>query len=122
MTAEKGNKVYKISESEKARYIAEGFDIFDESRKKISSGSGKTVSVEEYDKLKQENEKLKQENAALGEEIKDAENNSDEEGVVDILKEYASEYQIDIGQARTVSGIVKKLKEQLHEKPEKAGE
>ena len=115
MTAEKGNKVYKILESEKAGYIAKGFDIFDESGKKISSGSGKTVSVEEY-------EKLKQENAALREEMKDAENNSDEEGVVDILKEYASEHQIDIGQARTVSGIVKKVKEQLHEQPEKAGE
>lgn len=119
MKAEKGNKVYTISESEKAVYIAEGFDIFDDNGKKISSGKGKTVSVEEY-------EKMKQENVALREELKNAGNNSDEEGVIDILKEYASEHQIDIGQARTVSGIVKKVKEQLNEQPEdqpeKAGE
>lgn len=59
MTAEKGNKVYTIDESMKARYEADGFDIKDDSGKVISTGKGKTVSYEEYQRVVDELNALK---------------------------------------------------------------
>lgn len=58
MTAEKGNKVYTISEAEKDAYQSQGYDIL-ENGKVIAYGKGKTVPYEHYMKLKTENEKLK---------------------------------------------------------------
>lgn len=58
MTAEKGNKVYTISEAEKDTYQSQGYDIFEDG-KMIAYGKGKTVPYEDYMKLKEENEKLK---------------------------------------------------------------
>lgn len=58
MTAEKGNKVYTISEMEKDAYQSQGYDIFEDG-KMIAYGKGKTVPYEDYMKLKEENEKLK---------------------------------------------------------------
>lgn len=59
MIAEKGNKVYTIDESMKARYEADGFDIKDDSGKLISNGKGKTVSYAEYQKVVDELNALK---------------------------------------------------------------
>lgn len=59
MTAEKGNKVYTIDESMKARYEADGFDIKDDSGKVISTGKGKTVPYEDYQKVVDELNALK---------------------------------------------------------------
>lgn len=67
MQAVKGNKVYTIGESEKARYIAMGYDIT-EGKEVIAYGKGKTVSYDEYVKVLQENETLKQELEALKQE------------------------------------------------------
>lgn len=66
MVAEKGNKVYTIDESMKAQYQNDGFDIKDDTGKVIARGRGKTVSYEEYERLKQENEELKKKLAARG--------------------------------------------------------
>lgn len=66
MVAEKGNKVYTIDESMKAQYQNDGFDIKDDNGKIIACGKGKTISYEEYEKLKQENEELKKKLAAKG--------------------------------------------------------
>lgn len=59
MTAEKGNRVYTIDESMKARYEADGFDIKDDSGKVISTGKGKTVPYEDYQKVVDELNALK---------------------------------------------------------------
>lgn len=67
MQAVKGNKVYTIGESEKARYIAMGYDIT-EGKEVIAHGKGKTVSYDEYVKVLQENETLKQELEVLKQE------------------------------------------------------
>ena len=40
-TAEKGNKVYTITELEKEYYKARGFDIYDEHHTKIDSAAHK---------------------------------------------------------------------------------
>lgn len=59
MTAEKGNKVYTISEAEKDTYQSQGYDIFEDG-KVIAYGKGKTVPYEDYMKLQEENERLKE--------------------------------------------------------------
>lgn len=60
MRAEKGNKVYTITEEQKERYQNDGFDIFSDDGEIIAYGVGKNVSYEEYAALKKENEALKE--------------------------------------------------------------
>ncbi len=59
MVAVKGNVEYRITEAEKAMYIKNGFDILDDSGKKIADGAHKTVSYEQYEKVRKELEELK---------------------------------------------------------------
>lgn len=59
MTAEKGNKVYTIIETEKKSYIEQGFDIRNEEGHIIDYGQGKTVNYNDYVKLKEEIKQLK---------------------------------------------------------------
>ncbi len=58
MRAVKGNRVYTISEREKPSYISRGFDITGDNGKVIAYGKGKSVSYDEYAKIKTELEKL----------------------------------------------------------------
>ncbi len=60
MKAIKANKEYVITEQEKDRYIAEGYDIY-ENDKVIAYGRGKTVSYEKYKAVVDELEALKEE-------------------------------------------------------------
>ena len=60
MRAEKGNKVYSITEEEKERYQNDGFDIFSDDGEIIVYGIGKNIPYEEYAALKKENEALKE--------------------------------------------------------------
>lgn len=117
MKAVKGNKVYTIDESMKARYLADGFDVLDDSGKLIAAGKGKTVSYEEYQRVLDELNALKAEK-----QDNDAEQEWDAPGLdvdalegmdLDMLKAYAEENDIDLGKANTKEGIIKKIKEQL---------
>ena len=59
MIARKENKVYSVTEENKAFYVNQGFDILDEDGKVLSYGKGKTVNYAEYEKLLAENQRLK---------------------------------------------------------------
>ena len=48
MRAEKGNKVYTITEEEKERYQNDGFDIFSDDGEIIVYGIGKNIPHKEY--------------------------------------------------------------------------
>lgn len=50
-TAEKGNKVYTITELEKDYYKSRGFDIYDENHIKVDSGDHKVDSSTYNDAL-----------------------------------------------------------------------
>ncbi len=68
MKAIKENKVYTITESEQNFYKQQGYDIVNDEGKVIERGAGKSISYEEYIKLKDELDPLKDENQVLKEE------------------------------------------------------
>ena len=51
MKAIKENKVYSISDTEKSRYLAQGFDITDDNGNIVERSPSSTVSRKEYDEL-----------------------------------------------------------------------
>lgn len=104
MKASKGNREYSVTEENMQHYVNEGFDIYNDEGEIIKHGKGKTVSLEEHEKL-------------LAELEKERKNAKDSEELIDILKEYASMKEIDIGQATTVNGILKKIKEGSQDGP-----
>ena len=65
MKAIKANKVYTINDTEKASYLAQGYDITDDKGEMIEKSPQSTVSQEAYSKLELENKKLKSELAKL---------------------------------------------------------
>ncbi len=108
MRAKKENKVYRITtESEKQRYLKEGYDIYDEEGKILEHSPLKKIAYGEYAKAKEENDALRAEN----QELKENANGEDADNaeVIDILTAYAREHEIDLGRATTVPGIVKKI-------------
>ena len=60
MRAVKANKQYVISEFEKNRYIAEGYDITDDDGNILAYGKGKSVPYEKYKKVLDELNALKE--------------------------------------------------------------
>nr|DAF53217.1 MAG TPA: HeH/LEM domain [Siphoviridae sp. ctrap8] len=101
MKAVKANKEYTIAEQEQKRYIADGYDIVDDKGNIIAYGRGKIVPYEKYKKVLDELNALKAEKA----EIVDLTAMTVEE-----LIAYAKDNNIDIGQASTQEGILKKIK------------
>lgn len=105
MTAEKGNKVYTIDESMKARYLSEGFDVRNDEGKLISFGKGRTVPYEEHLKVLDELNALKAEKKQEPDQFSDMS--------IEELKAFAETNNINIGNASSQSGIVKKIREIL---------
>lgn len=63
MKAKKDNKVYTVDETNKAAYLAAGFDIYD-GGKLIERSASSTVSHKEYDNLLAKYNELAAEKAA----------------------------------------------------------
>lgn len=57
MKAKKENKVYEVDKTTKDRYIKAGYDIYNDDGELIENAKNKTVSYEEYEKIKKELEK-----------------------------------------------------------------
>lgn len=70
MKAIKANKQYTISESEKASYLAQGFDIYGDDGELIERSSSSTVSRREYDELFDKYNKVVSENKKLKDKVK----------------------------------------------------
>lgn len=101
MKAVKENKEYTITEQQQDYYLAQGYDITDDKGNIIKRSPKATVSYAEFECVKKELD-----------ELKEQQNNPAEEAdVVEILKTYANEHEIDLGKSSTVSGIVKKIKD-----------
>ena len=101
MKAVRANKEYTIAEQEQKRYIADGYDIVDDKGNIIAYGRGKTVPYEKYKKVLDELNALKAEKAETV--VLTA-------MTVEELIAYAKDNNIDIGQASTQEGILKKIK------------
>lgn len=69
MKATKGNKVYTIDETQKAGYIAQGFDITDDTGQIIAYGRGKTVPYGDYVALLEHSQRMEKRIAELDEQL-----------------------------------------------------
>lgn len=70
MRAKKENKVYRITtEAEKARYLKEGFDIYNEKGEIVEHSPLKKIAYGEYDKLKKEKAALEAEKEELQKQV-----------------------------------------------------
>lgn len=61
MKAVKANKQYTIAETEKAAYLAQGYDIIDESGAVVEHSPQATVAYSKYEKMLNENAALRAE-------------------------------------------------------------
>lgn len=140
MKAVKENKEYTITEDQKARYLAQGFTIVDEKGNVLEGSAMSSVLRVEYEKLKQEHTELWKQYTELQEQYKmlaesiSGQNSSQGQDApeqtapeqdtpdvksvnsltqmnVDELKAYALANNIDIGQATSKDGILKKIRE-----------
>lgn len=59
MKANKGNKVYTITEGQRKFYVDAGYDIMDDEGDVIEYGKGKTVLYTEYAEVKKELDELR---------------------------------------------------------------
>jgi hypothetical protein len=99
MKALKANKEYTITEQEQERYAADGYDIVDNEGNIIAYGKGKTVPYEKYKEVLDELNRLKDKNDVDLTAM-----------TVEELTAYAKDNGIDIVQATTQEGILKKIK------------
>lgn len=81
MKARKENKVYEVDKTTKDRYIKAGYDIYDDEGKLIENAKNKTVSYEEYEKIKKELEEIKKASVQKEPSIKDIKAKLDELGI-----------------------------------------
>lgn len=103
MKALKDNKVYTIDETQKKHYVAQGFDIQDDEGNTIAYGQGKTVPYEKYAELETAHmELMAAYEKVAGDGLSDM--------TVDELKAYAETHGIDLGQATSQDGILKKIR------------
>ena len=65
MKAKKDNKIYRIVETQKKRYLADGYDIFDDEGNLLEYSPLKKIEYNKYVKVVQENEELKAKVAEL---------------------------------------------------------
>lgn len=106
MTARKANKVYTVSEAEMESYLAMGYDIFDEEGKLLKRSPTATIPYSEYEKVVKERDELK---TQLDKVVADKFSVME----IDELKAYAVEHNIDLGNATSKDGIIKKIKAQV---------
>ena len=61
MQAVKGNKVYKVDETNKKAYLAQGYEIQDDKGNVLEVPADKSVPYADYQRVLEENKKLKAE-------------------------------------------------------------
>lgn len=104
--AKKSNRVVSVDEQSKAFYLKQGYDIINEKREVIEYSPKSTVNQQEHAKVVKELEELKAKIAGTEQGVNIAEMTVDE-----LLTAYAKEKGIDVGNASSADGILKKIKE-----------
>ncbi len=98
--ARKDNKVYTIDARQKDAYLKQGFDIY-EGGKIIEHTPLKTIKYSDHIKVVNE----------LKEKLATAPKDTKASNVFELLKVYASEKGIDIGQVTSATGALTKILE-----------
>lgn len=110
MKAVRGNREYTITQPEQEGYRAQGFDILDDSGNVIAYAKNKTVPYEEYVKVVEELKNLKNKIAEDSSKENEQILTELESMTVEELILYAEEKGINIGNATTKEGVLKKIR------------
>lgn len=118
MEARKENKVYTITEAQKARYLKEGFDIYDEHGNVLEYTPLKTIKYNDHIKKMNELSSKKDEEIEKLKKLLESENQYSEsiqelypESIQELLKAYAEKKSINIGSSTSPNGILTKILE-----------
>jgi hypothetical protein len=106
LEARKENKVYKVDETQKKRYLSEGFDIYDEKGEIVEHSPLKVIKYNEHLKIVA---KVVEEKDAQIKALADMNKAPVAEDVTALLKIYAEEKGIDIGSSTAATGILEKI-------------
>lgn len=110
MRAEKDNKVYQISRTQMAQYQSAGFDIYGDDGSVVAYGKNQAVKRDDYERLKKELAKAKADLTAAREAASEAGKQNKDKLLPQILTAYARDHDIDVGNATSVAGLIKKIK------------
>jgi len=114
LKAKKENKIYQIDETQKARYLNDGFDIFNEDGVVIEHSPLKKIKYSDHLEAIAEKDAQLEELATAHMELIAAYEKVAGDGLgemdVEQLKAYAAEHNIDLGQATSQDGILKKIR------------
>lgn len=109
LEARKENKVYKIDETMKDRYLKEGFDVYNENGEIVEHTPLKKIKYSDHLKAIADKDK---EISALKETVTTLQSQeTTAENVTDLLKSYAKSKNIDIGSSTSANGILSKILE-----------
>lgn len=106
LLAKKDNKQYKVDESTKKTYLAQGFDIYDLDGKLVDCSPLTKISIAEHEAAVKKAVKKALEEAGVQSSTDPLKGMSVEE-----LTAYAAEKGIGIGNATSVNGITQKIKD-----------
>lgn len=110
MIAVKGNREYTITQPEQEGYRAQGFDIFDDCGNVVAYAKNKTVAYEDYAKVVKELEGLKNKISEESTEENEQVFTELETMTVEELILYAEANGINIGNATSKEGVLKKIR------------
>lgn len=110
MKAKKDNKIYRIVESQKKRYLADGYDIFDDEGNLLEYSPLKKIEYNKYVAIVKENEGLKARIAELETTAPPKEKSLSKMNKSELIAK-ASELGLEVTENMTIDMIVALIKE-----------
>lgn len=111
LEARKENKVYRINDQQKDRYLNEGFDIYEDGQI-VEYTPKKVIKYSDHlSKMKTATAEKDAEIEQLKAQLTKADKPATAENVLDLLVGYAKEKSIDIGSSTSPKGILDKILE-----------
>jgi uncharacterized protein YxjI len=114
LKAKKENKIYQIDETQKLRYMNDGFDIYNEDGVIIDHSPLKKIKYSDHLKIIAEKETYIMQLETAHTELMAAYEKVAGDGLSDMtveeLKAYAETNRIELGQATSQDGILKKIR------------
>ena len=110
MKAKKDNKIYRINDAQKKRYLADGYDIYDDEGNLLEYSPLKKIEYNKYVKVVQENKELKAKIAELEATAPPKEKPLSKMNKGELISK-AAELSIEVAEEMTNDSIIALIKE-----------